>query len=641
MSLQKKILLSTVLAITLMTSLGIVFSAWQEQQEVTTSANQQAQESIEELIRLLEVTDSIMSERVQSSMTLFMERITAKGAALQGKQLDVQGQAVPDLLLGDQSQHESYELVDNLTRVMGGTATLFSRHHDDYIRISTNVRRDNGERALGTRLDPQGAAIRSIRAEQAFYGQVDILGNPFLTGYEPIYNPSGQVIGIAYVGYSADLNTLDRVIASTRILDTGFVALLDAQGSLRFHSSHLSADEVNQHLQETSRWTTHKQQFTPWGYQIVAAYPNQEVQQRILQAVSTTLLTLIIAAVLLSILLIILMRRMVTTPLEQTIHALEDLAEGGGDLTRRFNSTKKDELGHMARSFDKLLERLQNSIHDTSSSLVPLGQSADQLQAISQESTNSLRSQNESTEQVAAAIQEMYHSSRSVAEYAEQGEQTSKQAVSVADEGINLMNQLVGGINNQASQAETLVEVTVELSDASQSITAVLEVISNLAEQTNLLALNAAIEAARAGDQGRGFAVVAEEVRSLAGRTQKSTEEIRQVIERMQLAVNQARELITSTQTQAQENVTKAASSGTAFKKLLTTLDQINNLNTQVASSALQQSQVSADISQSITNIHDSSEFNLSKMEEVSSQSQALLESCNKIQQQLAYYRTE
>ncbi|SFB77621.1 Methyl-accepting chemotaxis protein [Marinospirillum celere] len=640
MSLQKKILLSTVLIIALMTFSAVVFFAWQEQQKITEAADNQTQEVMQELDRLLEVTDSIMAERVKSSMALLIERIEEQGIPDQGPSVQINDQAVPQLFIGDQAQAEHYDLVDGLTRIMGGTATLFSRRGDDFVRVSTNVRRADGERAIGTLLDPQGAAIRALLEGEAFYGQVDILGNPFLTGYEPIHNQQGQVIGIAYVGYSADLNTLNNVIAATRILDSGFVALLDARGNLRFHSEHLQTGEIQEGLENTGNWILHEQQFTPWGYQIVAGYPVQEVQQRILQASGTILLTLAAAGTLLSLLLVVLLRRMVVRPLELTIHALEDLAEGGGDLTRRFNSTARDELGHMARSFDKLLERLQGSIRDTTNSLTPLAKSVDQLKVISRESTESLRNQNESTEQVATAIQEMHHSARSVAEHAREGEQASEKAVQLASEGSSLMDELVGGINEQAKGTETLVEVTSELSEASQSITVVLEVINDIAEQTNLLALNAAIEAARAGDHGRGFAVVADEVRSLASRTQSSTEEIRQMIDRMQLAVGRARKLMADAQEQMQKNVGKADVSGEAFKNILATLDQINSVNVQVASAAMQQSQVSADISEKISLIHDSSEFNLGKMEEVSAQSEALLTSCDQIQKKLAYYRT-
>lgn len=640
MSLQKKVLLSTVLIIAMMTFSGVVFFAWQEQQQITEAADKQALEAMQELVRLLEVTDSIMTERVKSSMALLIERLEEQGTPAQGSSVQINNEAVPQLFIGGQAQAEHYDLVDGLTRIMGGTATLFSRRGDDFVRVSTNVRRADGERAIGTLLDPQGAAIRALLEEEAFYGQVDILGNPFLTGYEPIRNQQGQVIGIAYVGYSADLNTLGDVIAATRILDSGFVALLDARGNLRFHSEHLQAGEIQEGLENTGNWILHEQQFTPWGYQIVAGYPAQEVQQRILQASGVILLTLAVAGVLLSLILVVLLRRMVVRPLELTIHALEDLAEGGGDLTRRFNSTARDELGHMARSFDKLLERLQGSIRDTTNSLTPLAQSVDQLKFISHQSTESLRNQNESTEQVAAAIQEMHHSARSVAEHAKQGEQASEKAVQLASEGSSLMDELVGGINEQAKDTETLVEVTSELSAASRSITVVLEVISGIAEQTNLLALNAAIEAARAGEHGRGFAVVADEVRSLASRTQSSTEEIRQMIDRMQLAVERARKLMADAQEQMQKNVGKADVSGQAFKNILATLDQINSVNVQVASAALQQSQVSADISENISHIHDSSEFNLGKMEEVSAQSESLLTSCNQIQKQLAYYRT-
>lgn len=148
---------------------------------------------------------------------------------------------MPDLLLGSEAQGNSYQLVDDLTAIMGGTATLFSRTGDDFVRISTNVITDTG-RATGTLLAPTGAAMAAIRQGKAFYGSVDILGNPFVTGYEPLTNAQGEVVGIGYVGYKADLEALRQLLASSRLLNSGFVALLDRNGAIRAQSSHIKAE---------------------------------------------------------------------------------------------------------------------------------------------------------------------------------------------------------------------------------------------------------------------------------------------------------------------------------------------------------------------------------------------------------------
>jgi hypothetical protein len=113
----------------------------------------------------------------------------------------VVGKEVPAIYFGSTKINNNYDLVDGVVKQAGGTATIFVKSGDDYVRVATNVKKDDGSRAIGTVLDPKGKAIASIQKNEAFYGEVDILGKPYITGYEPIRDPSKNVIGIYYVGY--------------------------------------------------------------------------------------------------------------------------------------------------------------------------------------------------------------------------------------------------------------------------------------------------------------------------------------------------------------------------------------------------------------------------------------------------------
>ena len=114
---------------------------------------------------------------------------------------NVAGRQVPVIYFGSTKMNNNFDLVDEVAKQAGGTATIFVKSGDDYVRVATNVKKDDGSRAIGTVLDPKGKAIVSIQKNDAFYGEVDILGKPYITGYEPIRDPSKNVIGIYYVGY--------------------------------------------------------------------------------------------------------------------------------------------------------------------------------------------------------------------------------------------------------------------------------------------------------------------------------------------------------------------------------------------------------------------------------------------------------
>jgi methyl-accepting chemotaxis protein len=245
--------------------------------EATTSIERQSRA----LQSLFAVTLSIMRERVQSSMRLLRQQGKTLGVASVGPQISVPGRQVNDLLLGNKPQGNHFDLVDGVTFIMDGTATLFSRSGDDFIRVSTNVRKDDGTRAIGTQLDPKGRVIGNIRAGRAFYGVVDILGNPYVTGYEPIFDATlNNVVGIWYVGYKTDLQPLDTVVSESRVLNSGFFALFDEKGNLRFHSeSSVGSDQITKVSKDPPKdWVVVREDVPGWGFSLVSAYPASDVE---------------------------------------------------------------------------------------------------------------------------------------------------------------------------------------------------------------------------------------------------------------------------------------------------------------------------------------------------------------------------
>jgi methyl-accepting chemotaxis protein len=311
---------------------------------------------------LFAVTRSIMLDRVDSSMRLLRQQGDALGAANVGAPMSIAGHQVNDLRFGNTSQANTFALVDGVTSTMGGTATIFSRTGADFVRVSTNVKKDDGSRAIGTQLDPNGPVIAKIRTGANFYGVVDILGNPYVTGYEPIFDAShSNVIGIWYVGYKTDLQSLDNVISDSRVLDSGFIALFDGKGKLRFHSktgATTGTDEIERIVTaQPADWVVTKQDVPGWGFSLVAAYPKSDVSHVIVeQSLWIGGLGLLICVLLLGLQSVLIWTR-VLRPIQRLTAVADALSVGNWNHSIA-EVTLKDEIGTLARA----IARLSNSV---------------------------------------------------------------------------------------------------------------------------------------------------------------------------------------------------------------------------------------------------------------------------------------
>lgn len=278
-----------------------------------------------------------------------------------------------------------------------------------------------------------------------------------------------------------------------------------------------------------------------------------------------------------------------------------------GDLSVRIQVRGKDEmadvgngLNHMVQAFSSSLAQVERSSQSVSDAAERIGVSIDRAK-------RSMSAQQSETEQVATAINEMTTSVADVAQNTEGAAHAAEHASQSSSAGLAKMQETRVTIEALADEVERSAQKVSALAQHSQQIGGVIEVIRNIADQTNLLALNAAIEAARAGEQGRGFAVVADEVRTLASRTQNSTEEIRRIIQELQLATGEAVEQMKAGKLRAQECIESADQASTSLDAINDGVEQIVGMNTQIASAAVQQHAVSEDINRNVTEIRNGS----------------------------------
>lgn len=238
-----------------------------------------AKEQASTLVSLLNITDELVGEQTNTAMRLLKERVSALGELSVNGVVNIYGESVPNLVFGDTPLINNYRLIDDVSSLVGGTATLFVKSGNNFIRVTTNVRRSNDSRAVGTKLDENGKAIIALRAGQAFQGVVDILGAPYITRYDPIYDEHGRILGAYYVGYKVDMKVLQDAVKKTRQLRTGFAVVLDNHNQIRFLSSHTSTDSVYKILYEQpENWEFVREDIPLWGFRVIIAYPLSEAR---------------------------------------------------------------------------------------------------------------------------------------------------------------------------------------------------------------------------------------------------------------------------------------------------------------------------------------------------------------------------
>ena len=631
MSIQRKFLaaISIVIAVFALVIAGI--TVFTTASSVDEQVAKQKQQVADRLLNILTVTDSLIQERVKSSMTLLKQRGLEVGMPSQGDNVMVKTTSARQLYLGNQPQANDFTLVDNLTAVMGGTATLFSKTGEDYIRVSTNVIKD-GQRAIGTKLAPQGKAMANIVKGTAYYGAVDILGSPYLTGYEPMKNAAGQVIGIWYVGYSADLKVLEQAISQSRLLEEGFVALRDGKGNIRMHSSHINDADVERALQDKDAWSSVVVPFEKWGYDLVLVASESEKSGMVSAAVFTVLIKIILASAAVLATIFVLINHIVGKPLDEFITVVNDLASGEGNLTFRFNAARSDEFGQMSRGFNKLLEQLQHTLQSVSSATDAMLSQSQQLNDTAQRSSNSVSALSNESKAIDSAITQLQQNAAAVCENIERASEAASAADADTRTSVSVLSATIKDIEAQAQDVDASVQVINELAKASEEISGVMDVIRNIAEQTNLLALNAAIEAARAGEQGRGFAVVADEVRSLASRTQTSTEEIRIMIERLQQGSREASQKMQNNKENAYATVEVTQNAGTSLEKSLGAVATITTLNQETSGMASHQNEIAREVNKRLGGIQSVGQENLTYAATVSENCARLVEQIQQMQ---------
>ncbi|MHC8389745.1 methyl-accepting chemotaxis protein [Pseudomonas sp. MDT2-39-1] len=311
--------------------------------------------------------------------------------------------------------------------------------------------------------------------------------------------------------------------------------------------------------------------------------------------------------------------RQIVVPLNQTLKVAERVA--AGDLTQNLVSERRDELGQLQRAMQSMTLGLRELIGGISDGVTQIASAAEELSAVTEQTSAGVNSQKVETDQVATAMNEMTATVQEVARNAEEASEAAVAADQQAREGDKVVGEAIAQIERLALEVGNSTAAMGDLKRESDKIGSVLDVIKSVAQQTNLLALNAAIEAARAGEAGRGFAVVADEVRSLAQRTQKSTEEIEELIVGLQTGTQQVATIMDNSRSLTDSSVELTRRAGSSLESITRTVSAIQSMNQQIAAAAEQQTAVAEEINRSVLNVRDVSEQTSAASEETAASS--------------------
>lgn len=620
-SLALRVIASTLLAV-FVTCLIFSVVAWRIlSARVASDAEQESAFQSKEAVSRLENIDDLSRAQVESAMRILEEQSRGKGAASLKGSASIAGKTVPDLHLGNESQVLNFGMVDHVKELAGGTATLFVWDGSNFTRVTTNVLKPDGSRAVGTVLDPHGKAYAALVQGHPFSGVVDILGAPYITCYVPMLDANQNPVGAWYTGFRLDsIASLGKFIEDATILDHGAMALIKPSGATVFRGKHVTPEELEKARAHAEGWVTHEEVFPSWGYTVLTAYPKSDVTARLLRNGEVLAGAAVILVGVILVLQFVLLSHLVLRPVLTLTERLTS-----ADLNTYIEIERKDEIGALANSFNLFVHRLRQAMFDVRDGSAATTAKSGEIRGISQTTKTSMDEQCHHAEEAAESVAQLSRDIATVSSHTLTASKLARAAAEAAREGGKLVSSAVTHIESLSHDTLESSTRIATLSEHARQIGSIVGVIEEIAAGTNLLALNASIEAARAGVHGRGFAVVAGEVRRLSERTAQATKQVSALISGITAETDQTADCILSACDRASEGATTVASLNTTFERIVQMVVDVNGRVEQIAQAANHEAQAATSVSGSIQQVATSARDSSNNADQVVSAAGDLL----------------
>ncbi|MDM0104390.1 methyl-accepting chemotaxis protein [Variovorax sp. J22R24] len=599
-----------------------------------SAAAQYANAKAEAIARSLDIFDQTMQSTAESAFGVFRRQFAS------AFQLD---EPAGWVLTSNGSPIDSTTTaeVDGFARDFpGANATVFVAQDEDFRRITTSVKKENGERAVGTLLDRKSAAYPVLRQGKRFVGRVTLFGKPYITVYDPVRDASGRVVAVLYIGLdiSRQQASLGEAVNQTRIFDNGGLYVVNPKGAeatLVLHPTAAGkklaeilpgqeADWLQRLKGEDALWidrapavlvpgsngerraSVARSEATGWL--VVAEVPASDVLGGLYRQLAWLGGCIALAALALGLGLVMFIRRTVR-PLSLLGAHVEVI--GGGDLSKQLLSDRRDEMGVITRAVEAMRESLAQVVGQVREGTYTIATASGQIASGNQDLSSRTEEQASSLEQTAASMEELTSTVKQNADNARQANQLAVSASEVAVKGGSVVSQVVDTMGS--------------INASSRKIVDIIGVIDGIAFQTNILALNAAVEAARAGEQGRGFAVVASEVRSLAQRSAAAAKEIKT--------------LIGDSVEKVEEGSKQVAEAGKTMEEIVDSVKRVTDIMGEITAASQEQTSGIEQINQAITQMDQVTQQNAALVEEASAAAQSLQEQAGGLSQVVSVFR--
>ncbi|MFC5460699.1 Cache 3/Cache 2 fusion domain-containing protein [Massilia niabensis] len=608
-------------------------------------ATQNMQNELHGVINTVELFNKTVSSEAVSFGKIFRADFGSSFELDEVNTVNIGGKSVPALKQDGQSLNLDFSAPDKFSAETGGNATIFAAMGDDFVRVSTSVKKENGERAVGTQLDRASPAYALLREGKTFVGMTSLFGKQFITQYEPVLDAAGKIVGALYVGVdiSADLALLKERIRAIKVGETGYFYVLNSApgkqyGDLVVHPARegenildsRAADGrafVKEILEKKSGTASYEWQnpgetaprekvvafapFKQWNWVVAGGTYRDEITAQARALRNRYFLFGLVALATFAAALYAFVRVSVTRPLVAARDAAVRIADG--DLTVQVERRRNDEIGRLADAMNGISRNLSMVVGKVRVGAEQIATASDEISSGNLDLCARTEQQAGSLASTASSMDELTTTVRQNAEHARQANELAVSASGIAQKGGSMVAQVVDTMESIQQSSRKISEIT--------------GVIDGIAFQTNILALNAAVEAARAGEQGRGFAVVATEVRNLAQRSAAAAKEIKALIAASSLDVDTGSKLVTQT--------------GVTMNDLLAGVGRVTSIMADITAASLEQSSGIEQVNRAIGEMDESTQHNAALVEQASAAAQAMQDQAAELARAVRLFRLD
>jgi methyl-accepting chemotaxis protein len=508
--------------------------------------------------------DKNMRKKLDGDLLLLEQQLKSKGAVYldEGKLLketlvnqvtkETITKEIPQLQVGVSYINGYFDIVDNMEAVSGSSATIFQLVDDKLLRISTTVKKLDGQRAVGTYISSDSPVYKSIMRGETFRGKAYVVNDWYLTAYSPLRDMDNQIVGAIYVGQLMLSSQVRDYISETKI-GPGYFFVYEESGKVLVHPALDSTANVYDLVPQFKgfedgflRYTfkgkekiAYIKHLNDWGVYLGVGLNKEDLVDGLDVKMFRNNLLVGLIVIGAGILVAIFLVRSINRPLKEL--AAKSVKVGDGDYTINFSSENKDAIGQLTNSLGIMVGKSKEMLQDIIKSSQALAAASNQLANISEYMVTNADSTTAIADEAAMNAGEVSDNMNSISAAMEESTVNLDMIATASEEMGNTIREIAENSSRARLTTEEAVisakkshEGVKELGEAARSIGTVTETITEISEQTNLLALNATIEAARAGEAGKGFAVVANEIKELARETASATSKIKAAINEIQ-----------------------------------------------------------------------------------------------------------